>query len=68
MQTQSIKEQACRLLDNLPDTATWDDVMYRCNGTIRIRTKSCKEGNTTLRITGVQELTKQFPCFFFLTD
>jgi hypothetical protein len=23
------KEQACRLLDNLPDTATWDDVMYR---------------------------------------
>ncbi|BBO93086.1 hypothetical protein [Desulfosarcina ovata] len=29
MQPQSIKEQAHRLVDNLPDTATWDDVMYR---------------------------------------
>jgi hypothetical protein len=29
MQPQSVKEQAQRLVDNLPDTATWDDVMYR---------------------------------------
>lgn len=29
MQPRSIKEQARRLLDNLPDSATRDDVMYR---------------------------------------
>jgi hypothetical protein len=29
MQTQSIKEQAHQLLDNLPDSATWENVMYR---------------------------------------
>ena len=29
MQTESIKEQAHRLLDNLPDSATWEDVMHR---------------------------------------
>ncbi len=28
MQTESIKEQAQQLLDNLPDSATWEDVMY----------------------------------------
>ncbi len=29
MQTESIKKQAHQLLDNLPDSATWEDVMYR---------------------------------------
>ena len=29
MQTESIKEKAHQLLDNLPDTATWEDLMYR---------------------------------------
>jgi predicted transcriptional regulator len=29
MQTESIKEQARQLVDNLPDGATWEDVMYR---------------------------------------
>jgi predicted transcriptional regulator len=29
MQTDSIKAQAHQLVDNLPDSATWDDVMYR---------------------------------------
>lgn len=29
MQIQSIKEEAHRLLDSLPDSATWDDIMYR---------------------------------------
>jgi len=28
MQTESIKEQAHRLVDNLPDGATWEDVMH----------------------------------------
>lgn len=29
MQTESIKAQAHQLVDNLPDSATWEDVMYR---------------------------------------
>ena len=29
MQTESIKEQAHKLLNNLPDSATWEDLMYR---------------------------------------
>jgi hypothetical protein len=29
MQAESIKAQAHQLLDNLPDNATWEDVMYR---------------------------------------
>ncbi len=29
MQTPSVKEQAYQLLDNLPDSTTWEDLMYR---------------------------------------
>jgi len=29
MQTESVKAQAHKLVDNLPDSATWEDVMYR---------------------------------------
>ncbi len=29
MHTNNIKPEVYRLLDNLPDTATWDDLMYR---------------------------------------
>ena len=29
MPTDNIKEKAHRLLDNLPEKATWDDLMYQ---------------------------------------
>lgn len=29
METEGIKEQARRLLENLPDTATWEDLIYQ---------------------------------------
>ena len=29
MHTEDIKKEAHRLLDNLPDKATWDDLMYK---------------------------------------
>jgi predicted DNA-binding protein len=29
MQTENIKEKAHQLLDNLPDSATWEDLKYR---------------------------------------
>ena len=28
MSTTTVKEEARRLVDNLPDDATWDDLMY----------------------------------------
>jgi hypothetical protein len=29
MQTENIKEKARRILDTLPEQASWDDLMYR---------------------------------------
>lgn len=29
MQNTGVKEEAHRLLDNLPDSTTWEDLMYR---------------------------------------
>jgi hypothetical protein len=58
MQTQSIKEQACRLLDNLPDTATWDDVMYSIyvRQSIEAGIKDSDQGRTL----DVKEVRKRF--------
>jgi len=29
MQTSNIKQEAYHLLENLPENATWDDIMYK---------------------------------------
>jgi hypothetical protein len=48
MQNEGIKEQARRLLDNLPDSATWDDLMYRIyvRQAIEAGIKDSDEGKT----------------------
>jgi predicted transcriptional regulator len=58
MQTQSIKEQAHQLLDNLPDSATWEDVMYRiyARQAIEAGVKDSDEGRTI----DVKEVRKRF--------
>lgn len=58
MQPQSIKEQAHRLLDNLPDSATWDDVMYRIyvRQTIEAGIKDSDQGRTL----DVKEVRRRF--------
>ena len=58
MQTQSIKEQAHQLLDNLPDSATWDDVMYRIyvRQAIEAGIKDSDAGRTIV----VKEVRKRF--------
>jgi hypothetical protein len=58
MQTQSIKEQAHRLLDNLPDSATWDDLMYRIyvRQAIEAGIKDSDQGRTV----DVKEVRKRF--------
>ncbi len=58
MQTESIKEEAYRLLDNLPDSATWEDLMYRIyvRQAIEAGLKDSNEGRTV----DVKEVRKQF--------
>ena len=58
MQTQGIKEQAHRLLEELPDTATWDDLMQRVyvRQTIEAGIKDSDQGRTL----DVKEVRKRF--------
>ena len=48
MQTESIKQEAYRILDNLPDKATWDDLMYKIyvRQTIEAGIKDSNKGRT----------------------
>jgi hypothetical protein len=58
MQTQSVKEQAHQLLDNLPDSATWEDLMHRIyvRQSIEAGLKDSDEGKTV----DVKEVRKRF--------
>lgn len=58
MQTESLKEKAHQLVDNLPDSATWEDVMYRIYVREAIETgvKDSDEGRTI----DVKEVRKRF--------
>ena len=58
MQTESIKQEAYRILDNLPDKATWDDLMYQIYVRQAIETgvKDSDEGRTV----DVKEVRKRF--------
>ena len=58
METGKIKEQAHELLEKLPDSATWEDVMYRIyvRQAIEAGIKDSDEGRTV----GVKEVRKRF--------
>ena len=58
MQTESIKQKARQLLDNLPESATWDDFMYRIyvRQAIEAGVKDSDEGRTL----DVKEVRKRF--------
>lgn len=58
MQTESIKEQAHRLLDNLPDSATWEDVMHRIY--VRQAIEAGVKDSDAGRIIDVEEVRKRF--------
>ena len=53
-----IKENAHKLIDSLPSSATWDDVMYRIyvRQSIESGLKDVERGNTT----NVGEVRKKF--------
>ena len=58
MQTESIKQEAYKILDKLPDKATWDDLMYQIyvRQTIEAGIKDSEEGRTV----DVKEVRKKF--------
>ena len=58
MQTENIKQEAHRLIEKLPDKATWDDLMYQIyvRQTIEAGIKDSNEGKTV----DVKEVRKRF--------
>ena len=58
MQTENIKEEAYRLLKNLPEKATWDDLMYQIyvRQAIEAGLKDSNEGRTV----DVKEVRRRF--------
>ena len=58
MQTENIKQEAHRLLDNLPDKTTWEDLMYRIyvREAIEEGIKDSNDGRTV----DVKEVRKRF--------
>ena len=58
MQTESIKQEAYRILDKLPDKATWDDLMYQIyvRQAIKAGIKDSEGGRTV----DVKEVRKRF--------
>ena len=58
MQTETIKQKAHQLLDKLPDSASWEDVMYRIyvRQAIAAGIKDSDQGHTT----DVSEVRKRF--------
>ena len=58
MQTENIKDQARRLVDDLPESATWEDVMYRIyvRQAVDAGIKDSDEGRTI----DVKEVRKRF--------
>ncbi|MDM8536109.1 hypothetical protein QUF70_05085 [Desulfobacterales bacterium HSG17] len=58
MQTQSIKNEAYRLFDNLPDKATWDDLMEKIY--VRQTIEAGLKDSDTGKIVDVKEVRKRF--------
>jgi len=58
MQAENIKQEAHRILEKLPDKATWDDLMYQIyvRQTIEAGIKDSDEGRTI----DVKEVRKKF--------
>ena len=57
-QTQDIKSAARQLVENLPDDATWDDVMYRVY--VRQAIDAGRQDVAEGRLVDVAEVRRQF--------
>ncbi|KAB8319832.1 hypothetical protein SD81_013650 [Tolypothrix campylonemoides VB511288] len=58
MKTRSIKEEARRLIDKLPENSTWDDLMYEIYVTQVI--EAGLADSEAGRVTSVEQVRKRF--------
>lgn len=58
MSAQNVKEEARRLVDNLPEDVTWDDLMYRIY--VRQSIEAGLADSEADRVLDVEEVRKQF--------
>ncbi|ACL06023.1 hypothetical protein [Desulfatibacillum aliphaticivorans] len=58
MQTEKIKPKAQQILDSLPDSATWDDLMYRIY--VRQSIEAGLEDSDNGRTMDVRDVRKKF--------
>jgi len=58
MQTQNIKNEAYRLLEDLPENATWEDLMYRIY--VRQAIEAGMEDSEAGRTMSIKEVREKF--------
>jgi hypothetical protein len=58
MLTESIKEEAYRILDKLPNQATWDDLMYKIY--VRQAIEAGIKDSDAERTVDIKEVRKRF--------
>jgi predicted transcriptional regulator len=58
METQSVKEAARELVENLPEDVTWDDLMYQIY--VRQNIEAGLADSEAGRVVEVREIRKQF--------
>lgn len=58
MQTENIKQEAHKLLDQLPEKATWDDLMYRIY--VRQAIEAGLKDSDAGRTVDIKEVRKRF--------
>jgi hypothetical protein len=58
MQAQNVKEEARKLVENLPDDVTWDDLMYRIY--VRQSIEAGLADSEADRVVDVEEVRRQF--------
>jgi predicted transcriptional regulator len=58
MQTQNIKNEAYRLLEDLPEHATWEDLMYRIY--VRQAIEAGMEDSEAGRTMNIKEVREKF--------
>jgi hypothetical protein len=54
----SIKEEARRLVESLPDDSTWEDLVYEVY--VRVTVQSGLADSDAGRVTGVEEVRERF--------
>jgi len=58
MSAQNVKEEARRLVDNLPEDVTWDDLMYQIY--VRQTIEAGLADSEADRVTDVEDVRKRF--------